>query len=81
MNTYKIFNASTMLLKTFPTIASNKPKYTKRKNLKKPKKKNPFGGIKQWFIGVMGEEIDYDNFKKTNKWAIRIEEDKQEEED
>ena len=22
----------------------------------------------------MGEEIDYDHFKKTNKWAIRIEE-------
>tara|TARA_B100001250_G_C19150297_1_gene507744 strand:+ start:178 stop:390 length:213 start_codon:yes stop_codon:yes gene_type:complete len=70
-----------MLVKTFPTIASNKPKYTKRKDLKKPKKKNPLGGLKQWFIGVMGEEIDYDHFKKTNKWAIRIEEDIQEEED
>jgi len=68
-----------MLLKTFPTIASNKPKYTEYKNLKKPKKKNPFHGVKQWFIGIMGEEIDYDNFKKTNKWAIRVEEDKQEE--
>lgn len=70
-----------MLVKTFPTIASNKPKYTTRKDLKKPKKKNPFKGLKQWFIGVMGEEIDYDHFKKTNKWAIRIEEDTQEEED
>ena len=70
-----------MLVKTFPTIASNKPKYTTRKDLKKPKKKNPFKVLKQWFIGVMGEEIDYDHFKKTNKWAIRIEEDTQEEED
>lgn len=70
-----------MLVKTFPTIASNKPKYTKNKNLKKPKQKNPLRGLKQWFIGVMGEEIDYDHFKKTNKWAIRIEEDIQEEED
>jgi len=69
-----------MLLKTFPTIASNKPKYTKRKNLKKPKKKNPFSGVKQWFIGIMGEEIDYDNFKKTNKWAIRLEEQDDEDE-
>ena len=63
-----------MLVKTFPTVVSNKPEYTKNKNLKKPKKKNPFRGVKQWFIGVMGEEIDYDHFKKTSKWAIRIEE-------
>jgi len=61
-----------MLLKTLPTIASNKPKYTKRKDLQKRKRSNPFIGVKQWFIGIMGEEIDYDNFKKTNKWAIRI---------
>ena len=70
-----------MLVKTFPTIASNKPKYTTRKDLKKPKKKNPFKGLKQWFIGAMGEEIDYDHFNKTNKWAIRIEEYTQEEEE
>ena len=70
-----------MLVKTFPTIVSNKSKYTKNKDLKKPKNKNPFRGLKQWFIGVMGEEIDYDHFKKTNKWAIRIEKDIQGEEE
>ena len=40
-----------MLVKTFPTIASNKPKYTKSKDLKKPKKKNPFRGLNNGLSG------------------------------
>ena len=46
-----------------PIVLSTSPK--------KPEKKKT---LKDFFIKIFGPEIDYEKFKKENKWAIRIKE-------
>ena len=54
------------------------PKYTSYTEIKKLKKSNDKSNInplKQFLTGILGEEIDYDKFKKESKYAIRLDDD------
>ena len=60
-----------------------KSKYTTYKDLKlemnrkKTNDNNKFNSLKKFFTNLFGEEIDYEKFNKESRFAIRIEEDKE----
>ncbi len=60
-----------------------KSKYTTYKDLKlemnrkKTNDNNKFNSLKTFFTNLFGEEIDYEKFNKESRFAIRIEEDKE----
>jgi len=46
-------------------------------NRKKTNDNNKFNSLKKFFTNLFGEEIDYEKFNKESRFAIRIEEDKE----
>ena len=58
------------------------PKYTTYKDLKLEINKNKpnndkVKSLKNFFIKLFGEEIDYEKFNKESMWAIRVNKDKE----